>query len=156
MAAASVNQTRPARVAAGEGVMRRSAMMVVAMAALLETGCIVQVTKVDDPRPIFQQARLEAARHAGRSGRASEVNVLVYEPAERQLVRVSLPLWLVKKIEKHADEGHVEVDLDDADGERVKRILKRRIRVEDLEKAGLGTLVEVDEKDGEQVLVWLK
>jgi hypothetical protein len=28
--------------------------------------------------------------------------------------------------------------------------------VEDIEKAGLGTLIEVDEEDGEQVLVWLK
>lgn len=136
--------------------MRRSAVMLVAVAALLETGCIVQVTKVDDPRPIFQQARLEAARHAGKAGRASEVNVLVYEPRERQLVRVSLPMWLVRKIEKHADGGNIEFDLDDADGERVKRILKRRIRVEDIEKAGLGTMVEVDEDDGEQVLVWLK
>jgi len=136
--------------------MRRSAMLMVAVAALLETGCLVQITKVDDPRPIFQQARLEAGRYAGKTGRAREVNVLVYEPAERQLIRVSLPIWLVKKIEKHANEGDFEIDLDDDDAEHVRRVLKRRIRIEDIEKAGLGTLVEVDEDDGEQVLVWLK
>jgi len=137
--------------------MRRSAMMMVAMAALLETGCIVQVTKVDDPRPIFQQARRDAARYAGMKGRATEVNVLVYEPRDRQLVRVSLPMWVVKKFEKHADDGKIDVDFgDDAGGERMKRILKRRIRMEDIEKAGLGTMIEVDEADGEQVLVWLK
>lgn len=134
--------------------MRRSAILMVAMAALLETGCIVQITKVADPRPIFQQARLEAGRYAGRPGRAREVNVLVYEPDEGQLIRVSLPIWLVKKMEHHVDWD--DIDVDDEDAEHVKRVLKRRIRLEDIEKAGLGMLVEVDEEDGEQVLVWLK
>ncbi len=136
--------------------MRRSAMVMVAVAALLETGCLVQMTRVDDPRPIFQQARLEASRYAGKTGRASQVNVLVYEPAERQLIRVSLPIWLVKKLEKHADKGDIDIDLDDHDAEHVRSVLRRRIRIEDIEKAGLGTLIEVDEDDGEQVLVWLK
>ena len=136
--------------------MRRSAILMVAMAALLETGCIVQITKVADPRPIFRQARLEAGRYAGRPGRASEVNVLVYEPDEGQLIRVSLPIWLVRKMEHHMDWDEIDVDDDDGDAEHVRRVLKRRIRLEDIEKAGLGMLVEVDEKDGEQVLVWLK
>ncbi len=136
--------------------MRRSAILMVAVAALLETGCIVQITKVADPRPIFQQARLEAGRYAGKPGRAREVNVLVYEPDEGQLIRVSLPIWLVKKMEHHVDWDDVDVDDDDGDAEHVRRVLKRRIRLEDIEKAGLGMLVEVDEEDGEQVLVWLK
>lgn len=133
--------------------MRRPAILIVAMAALLETGCIVQITKVADPRPIFEQARREAARYAGRTGRAHEVNVLVYERAEGQLIRVSLPIWLVKKMERHVDWDDIDVD---EDAEHVKRVLKRRIRLEDIERAGLGTLIEVDEEDGEQVLVWLK
>jgi len=135
--------------------MRRSAILMVAMAALLETGCIVQITKVADPRPIFQQARLDAGRYAGRPGRAREVNVLVYEPDEGRLIRVSLPIWLVKKMEHHVDWDDIDID-DDDDAEHVRRVLKRRIRLEDIEKAGLGMLVEIDEKDGEQVLVWLK
>jgi hypothetical protein len=134
--------------------MRRAAILMVAMAALLETGCIVQITKVADPRPIFQQARLEAERYAGRPGRARQVNVLVYEPDKGQLIRVSVPIWLVKKMEHHMDWD--EIDVDDEDADHVKRVLKRRIRLEDIEKAGLGMLVEVDEEDGEQVLVWLK
>jgi len=134
--------------------MRRSAILVVAMAALLETGCIVQITKVADPRPIFQQARLEAGRYAGKPGRAREVSVPVDQPAEGQLIRVSLPIWLVKKMEHHVDWD--DIDVDDDDAEHVRRVLKRRIRLEDIEKAGLGMLVEVDEEDGEQVLVWLK
>jgi hypothetical protein len=137
-----------------EDVMRRAAILAAAMAVVLETGCIVQITKVTDPRPLFEQARLEAGRYAGRPGRAHEVNLLVYEKDEGQLIRVSLPIWLAKKIEEHANRG--DVDIDDPDMEHVARVMKRRLKVADLEKAGLGTLVEVNEKDGEQVLVWLK
>jgi hypothetical protein len=131
--------------------MRRAAILMVAMAAVLETGCIVQITKVTDPKPLFEQARLEAGRYAGRPGRAHEVNVLVFEKDEGQLIRVSVPIWLVKKLEEHTD-----IDTGDADLDHVRRVVGRRLRVEDLEKAGLGTLIEVNEEDGEQVLVWLK
>ena len=34
--------------------------------------------------------------------------------------------------------------------------MKRHVRLRDLERAGLGLLVEVEEEDGEQVLLWLK
>ena len=136
--------------------MRRAAVLMAALAAVLETGCIVQITKVADPRPLFEQARREAGRYAGRPGRAHEVNVLVYEKDEGQLIRVSLPIWLVKKLEEHADRGDIDIDVDDEDVDHVRRVLKRRLSVEDLEKAGLGTLIEVNEEDGEQVLVWLK
>jgi hypothetical protein len=136
--------------------MRRAAILAVAVAAAVQTGCIVQITKVSDPRPLFDQARLEAGRYAGRPGRAHEVNVLVYEKDEGQLIRVSMPIWLVKKIEQHTDHGDIDIDMDDADLDHVHRVLKRRLKVEDLEKAGLGTLIEVNEEDGEQVLVWLK
>ena len=106
--------------------------------AVLETGCHVDITKVQDPRPIFDQARREAERAAGRTGRASQVNVLVYEPRERQLTRVRVPMWLAKKFDRHLEAG------------------TRRIRLEDLAKTGAGTFVEVDDDDGEQVLLWLK
>ena len=134
--------------------MRTSAVLAMAVAAALQTGCIVQITKVTDPGPMFQQARLEANRYAGRPGRAHEVNVLVYERDEGQLIRVSVPIWLVKKMERHVDWD--DADRDDHDLDHVRRVLKRRLRVEDLERAGLGTLIEVEEEDGEQVLVWLK
>ena len=138
--------------------MRRSAMLMVAMAALVETGCLVQITKVADPGPMFQAARMEAGRQAGKPGRAREVNLLVYDRDEGQLIRVSLPIWLVKKLEHHVDgdDIDIDIDMDDEDANRVRRALKGRLRMEDIEKAGLGTLVEVDEEDGEQVLVWLK
>ena len=142
--------------------MRRLAgLAVVAAAVLLETGCLVQITKVSDPEPLFQEARREAARYQGRTGPAHEINVLVYEPAEKQLVRVRVPMWIARKLERHVDRDDFEIDIDtgdddDDEGRAVRRILRRRLRLADIEKTGLGTLVEVDEEDGEQVLVWLK
>ena len=135
--------------------MSRWAVVAVAAAAVMETGCLVQITKVADPRPIFQEARLEAKRLAGRRGPAREVNVLVYAPDEKQLVRVSVPMWLVKKMDRHVDVDWDDVELDRGT-ERMVRRAARRVNIEDLARAGLGTFVEVDEEDGEQVLVWLK
>ena len=81
------------------------------------------------------------------------MNVLVFEPDDQQLVKVSIPLWLARKIAKH--EGG-EMDEGDEVGERVQRRLEHRLKLEDLEKAGRGTVVEVEDDDGSQVLVWLR
>ena len=133
--------------------MKRAGVLSSVLAALLTTGCFVEVHHVDDPRPAFDRARAEAARVAAHSGPAHEVNVLVYEPGDQQLVKVSLPMWIARKIAKH--EGG-EIDLDDEVGERVKKRLEHRLRFEDLEKAGRGLVVEVEDDDGSQVLVWLR
>jgi hypothetical protein len=79
--------------------------------------------------------------------------VLVYDPHDRELVKVCLPMWIARKIAGH-EEG--EIDFDDEAGARVRERLGRRLRFEDLERAGLGTLVEVEDDDGSQVLVWLR
>jgi hypothetical protein len=133
--------------------MKRHGVLGSLLAAFLTAGCFVQVRQVDNPRAAFDRARAEAARVAGRPGRAHHLNVLVYERDERQLVEVSLPLWIARKIAKH-DGG--EIELDDEAGERVRGRLERRLRLEDLERAGRGMLVEVEDDDGSQILVWLR
>lgn len=130
-------------------------VLAIAVLGLLETGCLVQVERVRDPGPAFRQARAEALRYQGRPGPAHQLNVLVYDRDEGKLVRAELPMWLVRKLERRAGESH-DWDVDfDADG-RVKHSLDRHLRLEDVEKAGLGVLVEVEEDDGGRVLVWLK
>jgi hypothetical protein len=129
------------------------------LAAAAASGCMVQITHVSDPEPLFRRARLEAERYQGRRGPAHELNVLVFEPSERQVVRVSVPMWMVRVAERHVDwdreiSGRSERDLDPE--ERAARSLRRHVRLEDIEKAGLGVLAEVVDDDGEQVLVWLK
>src|SRR5881409_279195 len=102
----------------GGGRMSPAGLLRVATVALslTESACLVQITHVADPGPLFHDARAEAQRLAGRPGPAHELNVLVWSPDDRQLVRVSLPMWIVRKAEKR-------IDWDDAglDGERSTR-----------------------------------
>jgi len=126
------------------------------LTAGLTAGCLVEINHVADPRPAFEQARREAARFQGRPGPAHNVNVLVYDREDGQLVRVSVPMWLARKAARTAMRDKDEQDFDlDVDG-RAERKLRRHVRLEDLEKAGLGVLVEVEEEGGDLVLVWLK
>jgi hypothetical protein len=122
---------------------------------LAGSACFVRVEHVRDPRPAFDAARREAESLQGRRGPAKELNVLVYEASERKLVRVSIPMWLARKIESKVD-WEKEVDWDSDDQERAARRMRRHVNLREIEKAGLGLLVEVDEDDGEQVLVWLR
>lgn len=126
-----------------------------ALLAFVSAGCLVQVETVRDAGPEFARARREASRLQGRSGPAHELNVLVFDPKEGKLVRVSLPMWLVRKVEKKANGGD-GFDIDFDSDERAERAVRRHVRLEDIEKAGLGVLLEVEEDDGEQVLVWLR
>lgn len=130
--------------------MKRANILALSLAAATQAACLVQVTHVSDPAPLFDQAHREAARYQGRPGPARELHVLVYDPDEGKLVRVSLPMWFVRAAERRARQ-----DWDEGDDE-VARHVRRHVRLEDLEKAGLGVLVEVDEEDGEKVLVWLR
>jgi len=128
--------------------MRRSAILI--LAAVLQAGCLVHVEHVADPSAAFREARTEALRFQGRPGPARQLNVLVYDPADREMVRVSVPMWLARKASGHVDWDGVDGDHD------VARRLKRRVPLEAIERAGLGILAEVEEEGGEQVLVWLR
>ncbi len=121
-------------------------------AALLASACLVNVEHVKDPGAAFAKARAEASRVQGQRGPAQHLNVLAWDPGDQELVRVSSPMWLARKA---AGDGELDLDLDD-DEARLERRLKRRVKLEELERAGLGTLVEVEEDDGERVLVWLR
>ena len=129
-----------------------------ALAAVLETGCLVSIDHVEDPRAAFEAAKREASRYAGKKGPAHHVNVLVWDGGDHEMVRVSVPMWLARKLEnasaewEHDDEGDDEHDAE----RRVARRVKRHVSLKDLEKAGLGILVEVEEDEGDRVLVWLR
>ena len=119
---------------------------------LTQAACSVAIHEVRDPGPAFRQAREQAERDQRRPGKAHRLNVLVFDPDEGRLVRVSLPLWLARKI-----EGHIE--LGDEGGRAMERSVgssvARRIRLKDLAAAGRGLIADVEDDDG-QVLVWLR
>ena len=129
--------------------------LAVAALGLAESACLVQITHVADPRPIFGAARAEADRLTGRPGRAHELNVLVWNHDDHELVRVSLPMWIVRRAERHIDWDDDAFDGDRDARDHVREAM-RHVRLEDLEKAGLGILAEVEEDGGNQVLVWLR
>ena len=118
------------------------------LAAVMASGCLVSVERVANPGPAFDRARAEAERGARRGGRVHTLKVLAFDPDESELTRVSLPLWLCRKMKG-------DIDLDESDP-KISRALGRQLRIQDIEKAGPGILVEVEEQRGEQVLVWLE
>ena len=124
------------------------------VAAMVSAGCFVDIHHVSDPRPAFDKARAEALAVQGRPGPAHELNVLTYDPGDRELVRVRVPMWLARKlgheIEEDASRGN------DSDNDRVERAVRRHVSLKDLEGAGRGILVEVEDEGGEQVLIWLR
>jgi hypothetical protein len=91
---------------------------------------------------------------ASRPGPAHSLQVVAYDPDDRKLVRVGLPLWLV-----HRAGDLEDVDFGDEVGSDLGQDLGRSlkgIRLRDLEKVGRGALVEVEDDDGTRVLVWLR
>ena len=62
-----------------------------------------------------------------------------------------MPLWLARK----AADVELDVDLGDELGETSGRLQRHPPRATS-RRPGRGVLVEVEEDDGEQVLVWLR
>jgi hypothetical protein len=133
-------------------MMRRASLAGIVAAGVLATGCLVEIDNVSDPQAAFARARADAAQVQGRPGRPGHLEVLVYDRAEEELVRASLPMWLVRKID---DGDEIDLDFGDEGGKAAERV-RSRLRLKDIEQAGRGILVEVEEEGGDQVLVWLR
>jgi len=133
--------------------MGRARMVPLAALALLQAACLVEIRHVRDAEATFRAAREDVAREQGRPGRPHRINVLVFDPSDGELVKVSLPLWLARKVQGHI---HWQDDRGGDAGDRVARRLARRVTVDDLAKAGRGLLADVEDDDGSQVLVWLR
>ena len=119
--------------------------------SLLASGCLVEVRTVSDPGPELRRARAEVEDVARHPGPAKSVHVIVYEPDERKLVKVDVPLWLVHKFKDQDDEIDLGHEISGRASDHLKRVCLR-----DLEKVGRGAFVEVQDDDGTQVLVWLR
>ena len=140
-------------------MMRFARCLLAATLGLVSAGCLVQIETIRDPSAHFERARREAERFQGRPGPAHELNVLDYDADDHKLVRVQIPMWLARKIANKVDwddDRRGDDRRGDPDEERVKRALRRHVDLHEIERAGLGILVEVVEDGGEQVLVWLR
>jgi hypothetical protein len=137
--------------------MRVSRLVGVGAITLLSAACLVDVQEVADPGPAFAEARRDAARVAGRPGPPDSLEVLVYDRDDGQLVRASVPMGIVERF----DDGTIDVDFDDEEidlglDEETAESVRRHLRLSELKQAPLGPVVEVEEEDGDQVLVWLR
>jgi hypothetical protein len=102
----------------------------------------VRTRHLTDAVPVFAKARAEAARAQGEPGRPGRLNVLVFEPEDGELTEIKLPMWLWRKFAKEADFGD--------------ETIAEALKPEALDRAGRGLLLEVEDEDGGQVLVWLR
>ena len=119
--------------------------------AVLQAACLIEIREVRDPESAFRAARAQAERERLRPGRAHHLNVLVFDPDESKLVRVSMPIWLASKLEGQVRKGEGDGALERSVGPN----LARKIRLKDLAAAGRGLIADVEDDDG-QVLVWLR
>jgi len=133
--------------------MSRIGILGVAVAAIAGSGCLVHVDHVADPDRAFKEARREASQARRASGSPSRLNILAYDPDEEELVRVELPLWLAREA---CDDDDFEIDFDSGRHSRRARELRGRLTWKDIEDAGPGILLEVEEHDDERVLIWLR
>ena len=76
----------------------------------------------------------------------SEMHILVWSPDSQRTVRITLPFWLLKM-------GRKKIDISGADSFDFDRL---RIDVNQLERIGPQTLVDLARPGGERVLVWTK
>jgi hypothetical protein len=74
------------------------------------------------------------------------VQILVYDRGDENLVHIDVPMWLARKM---SHDDHADL-LQGVDG------VRKKVRLEDLEKAGKGTVIEVEGDEGERVLIYLR
>lgn len=106
--------------------------------------------RVGDAPPLIQDTptgpRLSPANLARRKamgGRTPEaLHVMIWADDERKIVRLSVPLWLLR-----ISPSGVDINVNDVD------LRKLRLSVRDLERAGPGLLLQRDTGD-RRVLVW--
>lgn len=134
--------------------MRTRIALLLCLLLLPLAGCLrVEVSRTNDPGPAFALARREAMRFQGRKGPARELGAVIWSADEKQLIRARVPMWLVRKF----DRGQIAAaDANDGGEPGLGDRLSRRLSVRDLDRAGLGLLFELEEEQGERVLVWLQ
>ncbi len=91
--------------------------------------------------PTFSRRALAARR--SRGGSISNLRILVFSTDERKLVRLTIPMWLLRL----SPDGRMDINADDVDLDDV------RLSIMDLEAAGPGP-VFVRKRDDSRVLVW--
>jgi len=126
-----------------------------ALVALLALpGCWVRIdSNPGNVDAAFRKALDEVERiqsvPSAQRGKPRRVRLLVYDEGDDQLVRLSVPLWLVRRIADHQAEDEREA------GGRTEELARYGLTVDRILSGGRGVLLQADEDDA-KVLVWLE
>ncbi len=100
--------------------------------------------EVREGRPHVNQARADAP--ASTVG-LTTMHVLVWEQRENQLIRFELPFWLLRLKSAPIEFGSYASGLDD---------VGITMTAEELERYGPGIVIDLVEKRGERILIWVE
>lgn len=128
---------------------------VIGLILITLSSCLVVAVETDSHKAKihFQQAKERIARLSNRTshlGRPHRLVMLVYEPDEEQLVRISLHLWLAKKGLREAIE-----DSEYSWAKTLDYDFDTRAFFQAISRLPRGLLAEVW-SEGEKILLWLE
>lgn len=92
--------------------------------------------------------RMVIAGERRSTAELQHLKLMVWNPHDNHLTRVTLPFWLLRMKSTPINLGSYASGLDDSDG--------HDLRVEDLEAYGPGIVLEHTSSKGDQVIVWLE
>jgi hypothetical protein len=99
-------------------------------------------------RAALQQVDRIQSTPAAERGKPRTLRVLAYEQDDDELVKLSVPLWLVRKVAQHA------VDSEEASRD-LEQIARHGVTIDQILSGGRGMMLQADEDD-EKVLIWLE
>jgi hypothetical protein len=133
-------------------------MLMLLVVVLFGNGCFVSVRQdVDFPAGRFAEARervsIMESHNPDRVGRVAKMQTLVYDGKSRELVRVELPMWLVRMAMKHEGKNCPQQPHDVA-GRYIDFDWRH---LGNISRLGPGLLVQVEDmKENTHVLIWLE
>jgi hypothetical protein len=98
--------------------------------------------EIRDGRP----QRVDSVGRAASSVKLQHMKIIVWDPDDNHLARLTLPFWLLRLKTSPIEFGAYASGIDDDEGSS--------LRVEDLEAYGPGIVLEHTSSRGERLLVW--
>jgi hypothetical protein len=98
-----------------------------------------------DERGDFKGANTTARPAAVEGRRPDQLHVVVFDPNDERVVRMTIPFWLLR-----LKTGNATIDLN---GNRMD-LEDMKLSIEDLERWGPTLILDHKGRDGERVLVW--
>lgn len=129
---------------------------VFALTLIAFTSCLIVAVEKDSKQAelSFKQAReriAEISRNSSGYCTPHQLKMLVYDPGEKKLVRISLPFWLVKR----GLNEHLEKPDEHLTGKKLDYDFDEQAFLKGISRMPRGLLVEIWSEE-EKLLLWLE